>query len=196
MCNTVPSETSFCFLSASNRLWRANIEADKKHPQKPLPSPRKEGRRSDSNAFVGAHQSIYSLHCKAMIITAKRWLTRSVGIFYGSRIDGWCRDSGSTSALEDRGSIQDRKGGDAGTKCPGTSRLGTYSGQRATVYGSSNREILFVVGKRSTWNGTTHRSFARIPTGNPVKESFAPATRGGLATGYRRMHLGEFGGID
>jgi len=44
VCKKVSSETSFCFLSIKTpKRWRAGIEADKKHPQKPLPSPQREG---------------------------------------------------------------------------------------------------------------------------------------------------------
>lgn len=66
VCGTVPPETSFCFLSASNRLWRAG-KADKIHLQKPLSSPRRERRRRDFIVCVGAHQLIHNQHCKEMV---------------------------------------------------------------------------------------------------------------------------------
>jgi hypothetical protein len=88
VCGTVPFGTGFCFLSRLTRgsFRRACCEADKEHPEKSLPS------------SWGKEQWWKSLLKSAPIdlftnYFAKRWLTRSVGIFWRSRIGGGCRDT-------------------------------------------------------------------------------------------------------
>ena len=64
------SGIGFCFLpcSAKKPRRRAWNEADKEHPEKPLPSSRKKA--NDKQAIIGeagAHQSICKLHCKETV---------------------------------------------------------------------------------------------------------------------------------
>lgn len=129
------------------------------------------------------------------IYIAKRWLTRSVGIFYRSRIDDWCRDSGSTSPLKDRTPRPERWS--AGTKCPGTSRLGTCTGQQATSDGEGAATDLRQ--RFGDWSTTGNDNMPELcqefPKKSLIKEPLASVTLDDLATPYPRIHLGEFGEI-
>lgn len=85
-------------------------------------------RRDDEEASssVSAPINLFTIRI------AKRWLTRSVGIFNGSRIGGGCRDTGFASLRKDGSSRVERW--KAGTKCPGTSKLETCA-RKAIVMG-------------------------------------------------------------
>jgi hypothetical protein len=76
VCGTVPPGTSFCFLSSTPECFGGPFEKRTKniHKNRFFLSG-ESGRNPRFRRFIAAHQSICNLYI------AKRWLTRSIGIF-------------------------------------------------------------------------------------------------------------------